>query len=207
MTRASVTVVTGTIPGREQLLGECIASVFAQTREAEGHIIFAQSCTEGLWPPHHCALQQNVALAAVETEFCMRLADDDKLLPHHIETLEPFFDSYDVIYSYDVGDNRPRVDCTNWPQDELTAKMFEANWIDGSAVAIRTEALKEIGGWPTDWSGEHHMHGGKFISTGLPAEDWSAFFSLASIGAKFRCVPELTWRYGVDHGSLRSSNM
>ena len=77
--RASVTVVTGTIPGREVLLGECIASVFAQSREVEGHVIYAQSCTEGLWPPHHCALQQNVALAAVETEFCMRLADDDKL--------------------------------------------------------------------------------------------------------------------------------
>ena len=205
--RSPVTVVTGTIPGREQLLGECIASVFAQTHEVEGHVIYAQSCTEGLWPPHHVALQQNVALAAVETTWTMRLADDDKLLPNHIETLEPYFDSADVIYSYDATDNLPRFDCTSMPQADLIDKLSTYNWIDGSAVAIRTEALRDVGGWPTDWDGNHHRRGGKFHSTGLPAEDWSCFFSLAKLGARFRCVPALTWEYGVNHSSLRSSNM
>ena len=207
MSRAPVTVVTATIPGREELLGECIASVYAQTREVEEHLVMAQSCTEGLWPPHHVAIQQNALLDAVKSTFTLRLADDDKLLAHHIATLEPFFDSYDVIYSYDVNGNLPQLDCTDWTQQAVIDKLTHYNWIDGSAVALRTEALKAVGGWPTDWDGGHHRHGGKFIETQCPAEDWGCFLNLAKAGARFRCIPVGTWSYGVDHGSLRSSNM
>lgn len=198
MTRAPVTVVTATIPGREALLGLTLASVYAQTVEVEAHLIMAQSCTEGLVPPQHVALQQNALLASVRSAFTMRLADDDQLLPHHIETYLPHFDDADVIYSYDANNSRPRIDCTGWDQAHLVAKFAERNWIDGSAVAIRTDLLRSVGGWPTDWSGGSHTDGsGRFISTGLPAEDWSCFYSLALAGARFVCIPEPTWLYGT----------
>jgi cellulose synthase/poly-beta-1,6-N-acetylglucosamine synthase-like glycosyltransferase len=195
--RAPITVVTASIPGREQLLGTTLASVYAQTVEVEAHLVMAQSCTEHLVPPHHVAIQQNWLLPAVRSEFTMRLADDDQLLPHHIETMLPHLDDYDVVYSYDANGDRPRLDCTNWPQDQLVDTFRRQNWIDGSASAIRTSLLREVGGWPEDYVGGNHMTGeGGFVATGLPAEDWACYLNLAIAGARFLCIPEPTWRYG-----------
>ena len=107
--RAPVTVVTATIPGREVLLMECLESVYRQSVEVEAHLVLAQSCTEGLPSPVHCAKMQNALLASVTTEWTMRLADDDLLLPEHIATLMPYFDeAADVIYSWDASGNRPK---------------------------------------------------------------------------------------------------
>jgi hypothetical protein len=212
MSRAPVTVVTATIPGREELLGECLKSVYAQTVEVEEHLVMAQSCTEGLVPPQHVAIQQNVLLDKVKSTFCMRLADDDRLLPHHVGTLLPYLSEHDVIYSYDANGTLPRIDCTDWPQDQIVEHLSRYNWIDGSAVAIRTDMLREVGGWPTDWVGGNHMRGdGYFQTTGKPAEDWAAFYLLAQAGARFCCVPEDTWIYGTGLDAegrtwVRSSN-
>jgi hypothetical protein len=196
--RAPVTVVTATIPGRETLLGLTLASVYVQTVEVECHLVMAQSITEGLVPPVHCAAQQNALLASVTSAFTMRLADDDRLLPHHIETILPHLDVADVVYTYDANNNRPRIDCTEWDQSKLIARFAERNWIDGSAVAIRTDLLQAVGGWPTDWSGGNHTDGtGRFLGTGVPAEDWACFYNLAVAGARFVCIPEPTWLYGT----------
>src|ERR1017187_9815448 len=151
MMRAPITVVTATIPGREALLGLNLASVYEQTREVEGHLVIAQSCSEGLRPQVHVARQQNLLLDSVWTEFTMRLADDDRLLPHHVETVLPYLDEADVVYSWDANNDRPRVDCSEWGQDRLVAQFEKENWIDGSAVCIRTDMLRLVGGWPTGW--------------------------------------------------------
>jgi hypothetical protein len=194
---APITVITASIPGREALLGLTLASVYNQTVEVDAHLVMAQSCTEGLIPPVHVAMQQNALLPAVRSTFCMRLADDDQLLPHHIETYLPHLADADVIYSWDANGDRPRVDCNGWDTGRLCAELDRRNWIDGSAVAIRTVILKQVGGWPTDWVGGSHTDGsGRFVASNCVAEDWGCFIALAHAGARFRCIPEPTWLYG-----------
>jgi hypothetical protein len=193
--RAPVTVLTATIPGREVLLHEAIESVYGQTVEVEAHLIMAQSTTEGLPSPQHCALQQNALLASVTTEWTLRLADDDLLLSDHVERILPHLDRADVVYSWDQAGNRPRIDCTGWPRSRLLQQLAQRSWIDGSGVWVRTALLRDIGGWPTEVVGNPPMHG-HFLSCGhATCEDWACFYLLAKAGARFRCVPEETWLY------------
>lgn len=198
-----MTVVTASIPGREELLAKCVRSVYAQTKPVECHLVMAQPPQPGIVSVAHCARQQNLLLQAVETEWTMRLADDDRLLPGHVEALlpwlssEPFGDEpwADVIYSYDANMNRPRADCSDLSQEELVEQLGQRNWIDGSAVAIRTSSLREVGGWPTEYEGRHP--GGHFKGLPMGYEDWACFYLLAQSGARFRCVPQFTWLYGT----------
>ena len=192
--RAPITVITPTIPGRSVLLTECVDSVYAQTTEVEAHLVLAQSCTEGLPSPVHCAQMQNTLLNVVNTEWTMRLADDDLLLAHHVETLLPYLDQADVVYSWDESGNRPRWNANVLSQQALVAALRETSWIDGSAVAIRTSWLRKIGGWPTEYEGTPPFHG-HFKGMKATCEDWAAFYLLARSGARFLCVPEESWIY------------
>ena len=192
--RAPITVLTATIPGRSVLLTECVDSVYAQTTEVEAHLVLAQSCTEGLPSPVHCAQMQNTLLNVVNTEWTMRLADDDLLLAHHVETLLPYLELADVVYSWDESGNRPRWNANVLSQQALVAAFRKTSWIDGSAVAIRTSWLRKIGGWPTEYEGTPPFHG-HFKGMKATCEDWAAFYLLARAGARFLCVPEETWVY------------
>jgi hypothetical protein len=202
--RAPVTVVTATIPGREKLLGECLASVFAQTIEVQAHLINAQSTTEGFYGPSHCAIQQNLLLESVQTPWMMRLADDDMLLPHHIETLLPYLEQADVIYSF--ADNRPKINTNDWTQEEIINYLLDKNFIDGSAVITRMDPVIAVGGWPVaiESDGEGSI---RFPGQGRAVcEDWAMFYNLAAAGAKFLCVPEVTWFYRIGtHNRISSS--
>lgn len=203
--RAPVTVVTATIPGREELLGKCLASVYAQTREVEAHLVMAQSCSEGLTPPIHVAIQQNQLLRAVQTTWTMRLADDDQVLPHHVERLLEVASHADVIYSFDASGDRPRYDCNGHSPKQLQEIFSRTNFIDGSAVLIRTAMLKNVGGWPSgNWVGGDHLAGGHYRDMVANAEDWALFARLAAHKARFVCVPEETWLYG--HGDWARSS-
>ena len=206
--RAPVTVITATIPGREVLLMECLESVYRQTVEVEAHLVLAQSCTEGLPSPVHCAKMQNALLASVGTEWTMRLADDDLLLPDHIATLLPFLsqrrptspgcynNAYDVIYSWDASHSRPNWNSNVLSQEQLVAALGQTSWIDGSAVAIRTDWLSNVNGWPEEYVGRPPFDGhfAGFPST-VTCEDHACFLALARAGARFLCVPEETWVY------------
>ncbi len=206
--RSPVTVLTATIPGREELLAQTIKSVYEQTVEVDSHLICAQSCTEGIFAPIHGAAQQNQLLTAATTEFVMRLADDDQLLPHHIATVLPYLDDADVCYTFDANHNRPRVDCNGWSSERLVAEFTRQNWIDASAAVIRTSLLRQVGGWPTDWIGPPGFGGGgHFAGTNINCEDWAAWYHLACAGARFVCVPEDTWLYGIgDWGRSSTTN-
>ncbi len=192
----SITVVTATIPGREELLGKCIASVYAQTRRLEAHLVMAQHTNPEMAGPQHCAVQQQWLLPAVTTDFTMRLADDDRLLPNYGEAVAPYLDKADVIYSWDASGSRPRMDCSDWPQDRVTSSLETSNWIDGSAVLMRTSILKSFGGWPTEWEGGSIFQGGHFKGFRSGYDDQTIFYLMAKAGARFLCVPQETWWYG-----------
>jgi hypothetical protein len=94
---SDVTVITCTIPERETMLEECKASVAAQTHPPADHLIFRDTWHKGiqvglnrLWPK-------------VETEWLQWLADDDLLLPHHLEALEPYMPDADIIFWRKAG--------------------------------------------------------------------------------------------------------
>jgi hypothetical protein len=199
---APITVITATIPGREEMLAHCVASVYRQYQPVEAHLIMAQPPQHGIVSTVHCAMQQNLLLKAVETPWVMRLADDDQLLPNHVDTIMPLLlceDAPDVVYTYDANMLRPRVDCSDLSQEELITTLRRMNWIDGSAVVMRTEMLLKIGGWPTEWEGPPPTKGGHF--KGLPEqinfEDWAAFYLMAKEGARFMCIRQFTWLYGA----------
>ena len=190
------------------MLARCLKSVYEQQVEAECQLVMAQSITDGLNGIHHCSVMQSWVLPAVRSEFVMRLADDDALLPNHIETLLPYLGDADVVYSYDASGNRPREDCSMWPQSHLIAELGYRNWIDGSAVAIRTSSLRAVGGWPTEWdyqAGKDVWHGGHFKGMRQDCDDHAVWYLLAQAGARFKCVPEATWVYDGAQGHNRLS--
>jgi hypothetical protein len=186
-----VTALTPTIPGRENLLAEAVRSVNAQTVPVHAHLIRCQR-PSGEAAPHLCS-QFNALLPAVDTEWVAVLADDDLWLPNYVEALEPAFESADVVYSWDVGGMQPRIDCTDWSNAEIFDHLNHSNFIAATA-AIRTSALRSIGGWPTNWEGANYRDGGHFAGSPAHAEDWELWRRLAAAGARFRCVPVETWQ-------------
>ena len=193
----SLTVLTPTIPGREDLLKACLRSVYEQRLPVEAHLVMAQPPIPGMSPQLHCARQQTQLLAAVQTDWCMRLADDDSLLPHHVETLWPHTADADVLYSWDANNNRPRVDVGAWSQAALVDYFTHSNCIDGSAVLTRTDLVRSVGGWPTEWEGPASLwDGGHFAGMRADCDDWALWYLLAKAGARFKCIPVESWLYG-----------
>jgi hypothetical protein len=188
---APITVVTATIPGRQKLLDRCLTSVYDQLEPVAKHLVCAM--LPGSPATVECARAQNDLLPAVGTPWVMRLADDDQLLPHHTRTVLPYLHNNlfapDVVYTYEASGNRPRFDCTGWPQDTLIEALEEANFFDASGAVIRTDKLLSVGGWPTEWEDGH------FAGTKAYYEDWACWLALARAGARFVCVPEPTWVY------------
>jgi hypothetical protein len=185
------------------MLAESVRSVNAQVVPVDSHMIMSHAPVEGMASQLHCAHMQNYLLRSVVTPWTMRLADDDKLLPEHWAVLSGdlgIHTNADVIYSWDAGHYLPRVNCNEWSQEQLIDHLFRENFIDGSAVAVRTELLFKVGGWPSLWE-DKPPWGGHFVGhDGRPLaayEDWALWQVLARAGARFVCVPEETWLYGA----------
>lgn len=179
MTGNDVTVVTLTIPGREQLLARCIASVYAQTVKPYAHIILAESSRKDVGKMY------NEAVKAVKTEWIHFLDDDNYLLPLHIEKLlSEMQHGVDVVYSWELSKSRPRINFNDWSEDGICNYQDGQNAIDNSC-AIRTSTFLTSGG---------------FDEITKTPKDWVLFTKLAHMGAKFRCIPEDTWFYQqVEH--------
>lgn len=192
---APITVLTVTIPGREQLLAENLASVYAQTVPVQRQLICAHLATTTEQPMVQYSRAKNEMLAAVDTDWIAVLNDDDVWLSHHVETVAPYLDEADVISTWEASGSKPRVDYSDWSQEQLVAHFDETNELDGNCL-IRLSLLESVGGFPTDWEGPGPHDGGHYKDSLARWEDWALFQRLAPIGARFRCVPVETWRYG-----------
>jgi len=89
----AVSVLTPSIPERERMLAECVASVDAQTFGDWEHLVEVDDDGVG------CAVMMNALASCAEGEWLLPLADDDLLLPGCLETLLAYAEDGDVIYA------------------------------------------------------------------------------------------------------------
>ena len=95
-----VTVVTPTIPGREELLEQCKESVRQQTMAPVNHIVGLDKDREGPG-----ATRNRLALD-VDTEWITFLDDDDTLMPGHFEVHEEYMREISGTAISRVGDKK-----------------------------------------------------------------------------------------------------
>ena len=104
----------------------------------------------------------------------------------------------DVVYSYDRDRVIPRVNCNEWDTDKIRFYLDAENFIDGGAAIIRTQALRDAGGFPVEWEGGLLCDGGHYVGSPANFADWELWRRLAANGSVFRCVPAVTWVYTTD---------
>lgn len=191
---APITVLTVSIPGREDLLAENLRSVYAQTVPVARQLILAHVATDDGMPQIQYARAKNRLLRSVNTKWVAILNDDDLWLPHHVETILPHLDGADVVYTFDKGRTRPRVNANGWDKATIGRYLEQRNMVDANC-AIRCAALIEAGCFPTDWAGGDPKRGGHFKDSPAAWEDWALWIRMNELGARFRCVPVETWWY------------
>lgn len=177
-----LTVITVTIPERAQMLTELAAAIEAQTMRPTWLIEVDEVGTGPVPQLNHLAQQ-------VETEWLFRLDDDDLVDPDHFAALAPELEgeAYDVVYTW------PRIvpATDNFPENGLQlvrplASLEEQNFI-ASAVAIRASVYRALGG-----------------VRDVAEEDADLLVRAYRAGARFRCIPEVTWTYRLGDWPHRS---
>lgn len=164
---ADLTVITPTIVGREGALEECRDSVSAQTVPVEAHRVGLDKLRRG---PGHV---RNHLLSLTTTTWALFLDDDDILYPDYVETVLPHFEDSDVVYTWCDKNFDYNTDI---PFDGPA--LHERNVIPVTAC-VRVDAVREVGGFPTD----------------VAYEDWALWLKLIDNGARFTCVEERKWSY------------
>lgn len=201
-----VVALTATIPGREELLAECIRAVYAQTVPVLRHIIIAQTPADGVERPVDLA---NALNAGVQSVYPYRLdwvafCDDDNLwLPDHIEGLLATAEEHpdgDVIYHPSTGGYMPFRDTNDWSSEKTKAELNRTNWIDPNGAMVRYGSIEAAGGLRsrnfTPWTkvGEDEFVGG-YLQTGTSSDDWDFWMRLAINHSLFRTSRRQTWTY------------
>jgi hypothetical protein len=174
-----------------------VKSVYAQNVPVTAHIIIGQLQATDEPRQLACAKAQNMALRAVETEWVMRLADDDWLTNRAVKLLLEEEDRADVIYSAERRGAGGIRNVNDWSRSRLNEHFRTADIMGPSGDMYRTTWLRQIGGWTTDF---HHGH---FHHPGVPYclaiwEDFATRAVLAYTGARFRYVDYPTWSVGDD---------
>lgn len=176
-----LTVITVTIPERALMLAELGAAMEAQTLRPEWMIEVDEA---GTGPVENL----NRLVDRCDTDWVHRVDDDDLIDPHHFETLAPYLtDDHDIVYTW------PRIDP---PTDDFTAdglqlirplaSLQDQNFI-ASAAAVRRSLWRDLGGLRN-----------------VPEEDADFWVRAYKAGARFRCIPQVTWTYRLGDWPHRS---
>lgn len=162
-----ITVVTPTIPGREALLAECVASVGALGLT---HLIGRDEWHDGP------AAVRNRLLEQVNTDWVLFLDDDDVLYPNYVDVVTPHLGGSDLVYtSWHLTGSTEGP----WPVPfDRDTVLHGDNTIPVTAT-VRTDLVRAAGGFDPCAAFEDH-------------ELWKA---LLLAGARFTYVPVITWRY------------
>lgn len=182
-----IEVITATLPERGRLLAECAESVARQSLAPAAWHIGVDHGREGP------ATVLNRLAGRVETPWLFRLDDDDVLYRDHFETLKPYLigNRHDVVYSWCAAEGSlPRRKF----QVEFDGDRLAIDNTIPSAAAIRTDLFRALGGYRTDPEEMRTRH-----------EDWDLWLRALEIGARFLCVPIVTWRYRLGAWEHRSA--
>lgn len=182
---SGVFVLTPTIPGRENLLVECVESVEAQSFPVTQHLVGLDEKFEGP------AVVRNRLLEQVPDDGLVSFIDDDDVwLTNHLAVLADLREvsKADVVYSMARIEGRPGWDPQRRRFDEQLLR--QQNYIPLNGL-ISAGLLKQVGGFPTDVS----------------YEDWGLWLRLLDVGASFRCSRKITWRYRFGDWDSRSKEI
>jgi GT2 family glycosyltransferase len=177
----TICVVTASLPERVEFRAECVAAVAAQTLPPVAHLVYIDHAQRGPAAALNALLPSVVQMGA---EWVAQIADDDLMLPHHLETLATRLDA-DIIYTYCEVTGRSWNPNAPFDADRLRRE----NYIPATTL-IRTSLCEELHGWR-----ENARHG---------FEDWDFWLRALDLGAEFACIPEITWHYRF-HGSNLST--
>jgi hypothetical protein len=177
-TVVTIVVVTTSLPERVDLRAECVASVAAQTLAPVAHFVHLDYARRG---PARCLNTLATAAAEIGAEWVAQLADDDVMLPHHLETLATRPDA-DIVYSWCKVEGRD-----GWnPNAYFDADRLRLENYIPATTLIRTRLCVELG-WRPDAA-----HG---------FEDWDFWLRALDYGAVFACIAEVTWLYRFHGGN------
>jgi len=187
-----VTVCTPTIPVRGQQLARAITSVADQTVKPTAHLVMVDVHREG------APAMLDKTISTAQTEWVAILADDDELLPNHLQTL------WDMITEQNADIGFTHFKYSNLPDaghlERFRGQPFDNNnprQMTGVFMA-RRDLLLDVGG---------HSHGFDPLSNDLDetgnriGEDFEIVKRLARGGAKFAVSPDVTWIYHTGHGN------
>lgn len=185
-----VTVCTPTIPPRGEQLARAIRSVSEQTVKPAAHLIMVDVHREGA----PAMLDKTIARAA--TEWVAILADDDELLPNHLEVLSNLV----VAENADIGFSHFRY---SGLQDAGHLERFRGVPFDNAnprqmtgVFLAKRDLILEVGGHSQGFdplSYERDESGNRI------GEDFLIVKRLAEAGARFAVSGEVTWIYHTGH--------
>lgn len=167
-----ITAITPTIPGREDLLAECVASVKATGLP---HLVGLDEHRAGP------AVVRNALLKRVCTPWVLPVDDDDLLYPQYKQIVLPHLHDVDVLYT--AWELRGADDPKPKPGPFDAELLQRQNFIPVTAC-VRTTALRAVGGFPNARYEDHEL--------------WKA---MAAAGYRFRYLPIVAWVYRRTPGS------
>ncbi len=173
-----LSLILATVPERELLRRQCVASIEAQTMRPAALLWEVDANHRGP------VATFNSLASKVTTDWLFPFADDDLLDPEHFEVLQTgLSDNVDIVYTWCRVTGRPELPETLFQIERPFHHLKSQNWIPGSA-AIRTQLWKQLGGWQDPGIMKH--------------EDWHFWVRAYNAGARFLCIPTVTWTYRVD---------
>jgi GT2 family glycosyltransferase len=176
-----IVVVTPSLPERADFRAECVASVAAQTLQPVAHVVMVDYERAG---PAAMLNRMLSACVAAGADWVAQLADDDLADPHHLELLAAHCADADIVYSW------CRVEGRSFnPNREFDEAALRASNFIPATTMIRTRLCTQLG-WRDD-----STHG---------FEDWDFWLRALDAGARFVCVPEVSWTYRF-HGANLST--
>lgn len=127
------------------------------------------------------AAMRNRMLSQVVTEWTVCLDDDDLLFPNYLDAVTPHLVESDVVYT--AWQLSGAVDPVPYPR--FDPELLRDHNIIPVTACVRTDMLRQVGGFPTD----------------VELEDHGLWLRLLDAGARFRCTPVIAWHYRRFPGS------
>jgi GT2 family glycosyltransferase len=174
-----IAVITPALPERYDMMREVLDCVSAQTLPPFLHLVGVDHERAGL-----TGMLNRLAGAAIASgaEWVVEVDDDDLIDPDHLEALASAAGEADVVYTWCRVEGRDWVPNSPFDAERLTRE----NFIPSNAL-VRASLLHELDGW----------------RAGVGHEDHDLWLRALARGARFACVPRITWTYRF-HGSNMS---